>query len=406
MRLIIYLFFIINTNVLALIYNEGQQEALTFFWNGNNSILNIEQHNYMRDLLQKVDKNDADIFIIKDKNINAFATKYQLIGINSGLITATANESELASVVAHEISHINLKHFDRMEQKNKNNYYLLLGGVILGAISNNTDTTEAIITSTIAGTYQKQINWTREYEIEADNNAEKILKNSNFDVGAMSGFFEKLQKNDNTLEFLSSHPLSVNRMVNSFTTRAHKNHIDSFNYLITKAKLNYRNNNNFIYENQNVKDYMAAYIAFEKQDYSATIRILQQPTHLSEKILLGRAFARLKKLQQSIKYLSNGDKVSQYYLAESYFLNANFKHAISILRKQNYKSPSIYNYKLLSKIYLKNQQNDYFHLSNAEALLLSGANKLALIQLKLALRNTQNQDLADILNFKISQLTI
>jgi len=54
-----------------------------------------------------------DFFMVRDPTINAFALPGGYIGVNAGLLLATENESELAGVLAHEVSHVTQRHMAR-----------------------------------------------------------------------------------------------------------------------------------------------------------------------------------------------------------------------------------------------------------------------------------------------------
>ncbi len=56
---------------------------------------------------------DFEFFVVNDSKINAFALPGGYIGVNSGLILASENESELAGVLAHEIAHVTQNHIER-----------------------------------------------------------------------------------------------------------------------------------------------------------------------------------------------------------------------------------------------------------------------------------------------------
>ncbi|NTV11002.1 MAG: M48 family metalloprotease, partial [Zoogloea sp.] len=57
---------------------------------------------------------DFDFFAVKDSTLNAFALPGGHIGVHTGLILTTESESELASVMSHEISHVTQRHIARM----------------------------------------------------------------------------------------------------------------------------------------------------------------------------------------------------------------------------------------------------------------------------------------------------
>jgi predicted Zn-dependent protease len=165
---------------------------------------------------------DFTFFIVDDPAINAFAAPGGYIGIHSALILATDNESELASVMAHEIAHITQRHLPRsFEAANKMSLptaAALIAAMILGR--GNGQIAEAALATTLAGSIQTQINFTRANEQEADRIGMQILANTGLDPRGMPGFFEKLQASyrfyeNNLPEFLSTHPVTLNRIADS-----------------------------------------------------------------------------------------------------------------------------------------------------------------------------------------------
>lgn len=165
---------------------------------------------------------DFTFFWVDNPAINAFAAPGGYIGVHSGLILATEDESELASVVAHEVAHITQRHLPRaLEAANKMNLptaAALVAALILGR--GNSQVTEAALATTLAGSAQAQINFTRAHEQEADRLGIQMLTASQFDPRGMPNFFEKLQASyrfyDNNLpEFLSTHPVTINRIADS-----------------------------------------------------------------------------------------------------------------------------------------------------------------------------------------------
>jgi len=186
-------------------------------------------------------------FVINDPLINAFAAPGGIVGINSGTIINSDSESELAGVVAHEISHVTQKHMARSAEMSSK-LSLPMMAAMLGAIliaTQNPEAGQAAIMAIQGGMMQAQINFTRHNEEEADRVGMQLLERAGFDPRGMSGFFEKLHKNSRYFaqapEFLRSHPLTENRIAES-QARAEayprKDHYDeSRNFQYIRAKL-------------------------------------------------------------------------------------------------------------------------------------------------------------------------
>ena len=163
-----------------------------------------------------------DFFLVNENVVNASTYPGGLILIFSGLFLRTETESELAGVMAHEIAHATQRHMSRFFADSKKNTIPmilgLLGAVIASQATSSPDAPVAILSATTALQQQAQINFTRIHEYEADRVGIDTLKKSNFNPLGMSGFFEKLMR-ENPIdqryrlpEYLRTHPLSVNRV--------------------------------------------------------------------------------------------------------------------------------------------------------------------------------------------------
>jgi predicted Zn-dependent protease len=160
-----------------------------------------------------------EFFAINDSAINAFALPGGFIGVNTGLIQLSQSESELASVLSHEISHVTQHHYARMVSGQRYDSLAALAtlAVAILAARNSPDTANAAIIGTQAGAVQRQLNFTRTHEKEADRIGLGILEKSGFDTRAMPLFFERMQKathlvEGNTPSYLRTHPITHERI--------------------------------------------------------------------------------------------------------------------------------------------------------------------------------------------------
>lgn len=159
-----------------------------------------------------------DFFVVDDNAINAFALPGGYIGINSGLITATRSESELAGVLAHEIAHVTQKHIARRISATGRTSILataaVLAAIMLGA---GGDAVPAAIMSAQGLAIQEQINYTRSNEYEADRVGLHFLAQAGLDPMGMPSFFEVMSRDAGSPgtrlpEYLQTHPLSSARV--------------------------------------------------------------------------------------------------------------------------------------------------------------------------------------------------
>lgn len=159
-------------------------------------------------------------FIMRSTDINAFAAPGGYVAANAGLITAMQNEDELAGVLAHEISHVQQQHILRaFEDQKKMSIPIMLGmlGVMIAASGRTDDATPAALVAGTSLMQQRQINFTRSDEAEADRIGIQTLASAGFDPMAMAGAFQTLQKmmrvnGIDIPEFLLDHPLDTRRI--------------------------------------------------------------------------------------------------------------------------------------------------------------------------------------------------
>ncbi|HUA79131.1 MAG TPA: M48 family metalloprotease [Dyella sp.] len=141
-------------------------------------------------------KDHFAFFIAKDPVVNAFSAPGGYIGINSGLIIITRNEDELAAVMAHEIGHITQNHLQRAYESAKKDTPLMalvaLGAIAAGGAAGGQAAAAALLGGQGA-LMQKEINFTRKDETEADRTGIETLAKSGFDPNAMAGFFQRME---------------------------------------------------------------------------------------------------------------------------------------------------------------------------------------------------------------------
>ncbi|MHB1240983.1 MAG: beta-barrel assembly-enhancing protease [Gammaproteobacteria bacterium] len=161
-------------------------------------------------------------FLIDDPVINAFAVPGGFIGVDSGLLLTTQSESELASVLSHEIAHITQHHMARgladARRLSIPTAAALLAAILLA--TQNPEMGTAAIAASQAGAIQHQINFTRADEEEADRIGIGILARSGFDPSAMGDFFRRLAQatryqGPQLPPFLLDHPVTVDRIADA-----------------------------------------------------------------------------------------------------------------------------------------------------------------------------------------------
>ena len=192
-------------------------------------------------------RHEFEFFLIKDPQINAFALPGGYIGLFTGLLLTAQSESELASVVAHEVAHVTQRHIARMIAQQKQSVILsvatLAAALLLSRVSG--DAAQAAAAFGQAATIQGQLNFTRDHEREADRVGLQMLERAGFDPRGAASFFERLQRATRVYEtaapsYLRTHPLPFERIadIQSRVQDFHYRQIpDSVDFQLVRAKL-------------------------------------------------------------------------------------------------------------------------------------------------------------------------
>jgi beta-barrel assembly-enhancing protease len=160
-------------------------------------------------------------FLVRDRAINAFALPGGYVGVYLGLVALTTSRDELASVLAHELSHVTQRHISRSIAVGKRQSLIGAAAMILGVLaaarSNSIDAANALIVGGQAAAIQGQLNFSRDMEREADRIGFSLLTGAGYSAAGMAAMFEKLDQssrlNDNgAYPYLRSHPLSSERI--------------------------------------------------------------------------------------------------------------------------------------------------------------------------------------------------
>jgi predicted Zn-dependent protease len=167
-------------------------------------------------------------FMLRDRQINAFATLGGYIGMNAGLVLAAEREDQVAGVLAHEIAHVTQQHVLRgAEKAQRDSLPILLAtlGAIIAAQqaggNSSDDATTAALMTGMGLLQQRQIDYTRDNEAEADRVGIRTLAHGGFDAEAMAEFFETLQsmvrmnqgdERSRVPGYLQTHPITLSRI--------------------------------------------------------------------------------------------------------------------------------------------------------------------------------------------------
>jgi predicted Zn-dependent protease len=211
---------------------EEYQVGQSFYWSLQQSVTLVddpEVSSYINSLGHRLVTNSDDpgrsftFFVVPDNSVNAFAAPGGFIGIHTGLMLTSEAESELASVMAHEIAHVTQRHILRNFERSKRMSIPMTAAMIAAALLGVADPSagSAAIMAVQAGNVQMQLDYSRAHEAEADNLGMQTLVNAGFDPNAMPRFFERLQiagrfyGGNQIPEFLRTHPITVSRIADA-----------------------------------------------------------------------------------------------------------------------------------------------------------------------------------------------
>ncbi len=212
-----------------------------------------EVSGYINELGRKLvaassDRNkEFEFFAIQDATVNAFAMPGGFIGMHTGLLLAAQSESEVAAVLAHEVSHVTQRHIARSIGKQNDITVASVAAIVVAliAVRNGSELAPLALAGANAGAIQAQLNYSRDFEREADRVGFQLLNDAGFDAHAMALFFERLQKagrfaDNSAPAYLRTHPMSGERM-SDIQNRAqflgYKQIPDSLEFHLIRAKL-------------------------------------------------------------------------------------------------------------------------------------------------------------------------
>jgi predicted Zn-dependent protease len=190
---------------------------------------------------------EFEFFVVRDPSINAFAMPGGFVGVHTGLIVAAQSEAELAGVLAHEVSHVTQRHIARQVDKGQKMQWAAIAGMIAGILAarSNPQAAQAAIVGSQAGMIQAQLNYSRDFEREADRVGFTLMEAAGFDPAGMPAFFDRLQKASRyaeapVLAYLRTHPLTVERLSDMqarTATVAYRQRPDSIEFQLVRARL-------------------------------------------------------------------------------------------------------------------------------------------------------------------------
>ena len=159
------------------------------------------------------------ILLNNERTINAFALPGGYLGVNLGLVATVSSDDELASVLAHELSHVTQRHIARSMDDQARMTPWVIGSMLLGVIaaSHSAQGAQALIVGGQAAAAQSQLSYSRDMEREADRVGFGVMRDAGHDPRGFVTMFDKLEHastlNDNgNYPYLRSHPMTTERI--------------------------------------------------------------------------------------------------------------------------------------------------------------------------------------------------
>lgn len=323
---------------------------------------------YLSDMGNQLVRHANDVrfpfsfFWVRDPNINAFAFLGGYVGVHTGLIEQANDESELASVLAHEIAHVTQRHIarnmERMTAAAPVSIAQVIGGLVLAMA--NPQLGMAVMTGSIAGIQQRQINYTRQFELEADRFGINTLAEAGFDTQGAPRFFSRLaaqyRYSTQVPQYLVTHPLPESRIADTRArAEAYPQRVvpPSLNFELAKARVAVR------FSTINARDALANMQANER-------RAEFQHEHKQEAARYGQALAlfaleRYDEALAIIQPLRDKDPLNLFYIdtiTDILLGQQQYDEAVELLTQAYIRRPN--NQVItLNLAYAANYQGDY-----------------------------------------------
>ncbi len=371
-------------------------------------VRDVEVSDYLQALGARLVANGPEkrqrfnFFVVQDNTINAFAMPGGVIGVHTGLILGAKSESELASVLGHEIGHVTQRHLARMLAAQKTDSLKNIAGLALALLvsRSNPQLASGAFTTVGAMGVQNQLDYTREHEREADRIGLQILESGGFDVRAMPEFFKTLQRGTRFSEgsapsFLRTHPLTFERIAdvtNRVEQMPYRQVTDSieFHYVRAKLRATYatpeaaialfeQNIREQRYSHEAAEHYGLAVALLRKGAYSqlekelAWLQKNAQPHPMIDNLSVRMEVSRNNPQNAAKKYAAAlerypGNRALIYGYAEHFLALRQSDNAVRlILSKQGLYPDDPYFYDLLAKAYTMQNKDLLSHQAQSEA---------------------------------------
>lgn len=204
--------------------------------NGSGAVIDFPPaYDYLKDALSKIlpqtslENKMIEMTLLNSAQANAFVIPGNHLFIYSDIMEMITNQDMLYGLLAHEVSHLDLNHYERQTQNSNEELsknLLLIGAGLAAALAGaGADASAALWLGGIANQVNGALTYSRGQEREADRNGRQYLVDAGLNPQGMTELFSALAKSSNgrpQLEFLSSHPLPQSRMADSLSLKPQK----------------------------------------------------------------------------------------------------------------------------------------------------------------------------------------
>jgi len=375
-----------------------------------------------------------EVFAVKDPSINAFALPGGFIGFHTGLLITAETDSEVASVMGHEIGHVLQRHLARSLERQGTNSIIALAGIVLGALAaaSNPGAAAGLITGGQALAIQNQLSYSRDAEREADRIGFQILQASGYDVNGAPAFFQRLQKAYGIMDsgvpgYLRTHPLTTDRIADMLdrARTVSQNRVPSaleFYLVKARARIEQSGSTSGLFDLRNLFESLSKQASLEKQmegfyglalvaqrqgRFDQAEGFLQKARAVAQNVLAPGSPVQRQSLsfdytaselalargrpEEALQYAQNATKADPFsFSATVAMVNAELRlgranEAIALLRAKTKVQPNetIW-WDLLARAYDQDKKIGLRHYALAEKFATEGAWPSAIEQLKIA----------------------
>lgn len=388
----------------------------------------VDYINYIGNRLLKVSEDydkEYSFYLIDNHLINAFAVPGGHIAMHTAILTKSESESELASVMAHEIAHVTQNHISRRLENSQYDSWIALGALLAAAAAGGAEGAQAALGVSQASIIDRQLRYSRSFEAEADSLGIRLLSRAGYDPSHMPVFFKRLLDENrinesNAPEFFRSHPLTINRITESAErVRAYPEAgpQDNRRFEMMRAKAT----SAYARDKKIARDYYANKIKdganslpnrygyglalsrngeFDKarevlqnlvDDYPNNVSVLL--VHADNELEAGEIEIGLNILSELYEQeISKGNHIVDVYYANALVLTKNHETAIPMIRKAIDDNPDEpYLHILLSRAYGESGDDLGAYTERGEFHYLQGNYNFAIAQYKRAFRLTKTE---------------